>query len=404
MSIATVSIGLGLVTGCSTKDCCGPTPSARQLRIAAPLVQQTSAFAVDAFKRLNQSAAGGDVFFSPLSLHMALGMVLNGANGTTKTEMLKAMSAEGQSLTDLNQAYAQLMQDLPLLDPQVQIRLANSVWYRTGFVVTPAFQTTLTNTFLASVSGLDFNAPASVAIINEWVNSRTNGLIPKMVETLRPDEVMLLLNAIYFKGDWKAQFDPAKTVDMPFTLTNGSKKQVRMMRLDTDLRRAFRPTYTAFELPYGSGNTAMTVLLPRDETTADKLLTTFTPADWTQLQTDMTSGKIDIGLPKFKLQYEAKLNDILSQMGMPTAFTDRADFTGINPNGGLLLTSVKQKAYVAVDEKGTTAAAVTGIGVGVTSVGPQPYLCDRPFVVVIHEKASGTILFMGNIANPTETL
>ncbi|MEZ0608669.1 serpin family protein [Fibrella sp. WM1] len=399
--LITVSVGIALVVaGCGRNNGAVTPDETRPLRIAAPFVSQTTDFAFDAFRRINEQAAGDNVFYSPLSLHMALGMVLNGANGSTKTELQKVLRLDGQTLTDANQTYATLRQDLPAVDTQVKLQLANSVWYRNGFTVAPTFETVLRDTFNAQSAGLDFDSPAALAAINGWANSNTNGLISKVVDQIAPNEVLYLLNAIYFKGNWKTQFDPARTIDAPFTLTNGTTKSVRMMRLDAELRRAFRETYTAFELPYGGGQTAMTVLLPKNGTTADGLLGTFTPAEWTQLQTAMSSGKIDIGLPKFTLKTENKLQPVLSQMGMPTAFTDRADFTGINPNGGLLLTSVKQNAFVAVDEKGTEAAAVTTIGVGVTSA-PVPYICDRPFVFVIHEKGSGAILFMGKISNPT---
>ena len=176
------------------------------------------------------------------------------------------------------------------------------------------------------------------------------------------------------------------------------------MRLSTDLRQALRPTYTAFELPYGSGNTnyAMTVLLPAQSTTADAVLNNLTGSDWAQLQKDMKASKMDIGLPRFTLNYAIKLNSILSAMGMPTAFTDRADFTKMNDQGNLTLSFVKQNTFVAVDEKGTEAAAVTTGGISTTSV-QLPTLCDRPFVFVIHEKTSGTVLFVGKIADPTKS-
>jgi serine protease inhibitor len=393
---------LAAAIGCQQPlDCCvSPVPEPQPLRVAAEFAGQTTEFALDAFKRVNAEAAGADVFFSPLSLHMALGIALNGANGQTRTELQQVLRFNNATLPEANTTYRQLLTGLPAIDRRNDLRVANSVWYRSGFAVAPTFTTVLRDSFGANAAGLDFSSPAALATIKGWASNNTNGLIPKVLDELKPEEVLMLLNTVYFKGNWTTQFDAAKTIDAPFTLANGIRKQVRMMRQETELRRAFRENYVAFELPYGSGQTVMTVLLPNANTTADRLLAALTLTEWTQLQSTMAAGKIDIGLPKFTLKTETNLKGVLSQMGMPTAFTDRADFTGINPNGGLLLTQVKQNAFVTVDEKGTEAAAVTTIGVGVTSV-PQPLLCDRPFLVVIHEKTSGTLLFAGKISNPS---
>lgn len=384
-----------------------PAPSAGtptgELRVSAPFAEQTTQFAFDLAKRVvAKEGPNKNVFISPLSLHIALGMVLNGANAQTAQEIQKTLNLDAQTLAEANRTYQNLMDNLPATDPKVTLQLANSLWYRNTFEVATTFQDVLKQTFRAEVSAQDFNSPATVGNINAWASKNTNGKIPKVIETIQPNNVMFLLNALYFKGDWKKQFLVANTTDTPFKLASGAETTVRMMRQDTILRRAFRPTYAAFELLYGSGKFAMTVLLPAEKTTADAVLSGLTGADWSQLQKDMMPSKMDIGLPKFTLNYEINLNDVLSGMGMPTAFTDRADFTKMNPKGGLTLSFVKQNTFVAVDEKGTEAAAVTSVGVVTTSI-QLPTLCDRPFVFVIHEKTSGTVLFVGKIADPTKT-
>lgn len=376
-----------------------------ELRVSAPFVDQTSQFAFDLAKRV--AKAGGEsenLFISPLSLHVALGMILNGANAQTAQEIQKTLNLDAQTLAEANQTYQNLMVNLPAVDPKVTLQLANSVWYRNTFEVATTFQDVLKQTFKAEVSAQDFNDPATVGKINSWASEKTNGKIPKVLDAIQPDNVLFLLNALYFKGDWKTQFKPESTIDSPFRLVSGAERTVRMMRLDTEMRRAIRPAFTAFELPYGADNSkfAMTVLLPAENTTATNVLNSLTGTDWNQLQKDMTVSKVDIGLPKFTLNYEVKLNSILSDMGMPTAFTDRADFTKMNPKGNLLLSFVKQNTFVAVDEKGTEAAAVTTGGFATTSY-KEPTLCNRPFVFVIHEKTSGTVLFIGKIADPTKT-
>jgi len=374
-----------------------------QLKVPAAFADQTNRFAFDFAKRVSQKeGAATNTFVSPLSLHMALGMILNGANGQTAQEIQKTLNLDAQTLSEANATYQNLMENLPTVDPKVTLALANSIWSRNTFPVDPSFQNLLQQSFRAEAQVEDFTSPATVGKINGWASQKTNGRIPKVIDQISDQDVLFLMNALYFKGDWKTEFKPDQTIDAPFTLASGGQRTVRMMRLNTTLRRAFKPTYTAFELPYGAGNYAMTVLLPSQNTSADALIQSLNGASWTSLQSELTSGTIDIGLPRFTLSYEIKLNDVLTAMGMPTAFTDRADFTKINPNGGLLLSFVKQNTFVAVDEKGTEAAAVTTGGISVTSA-PLSYLCDRPFVFVIHEKTSGTVLFVGKIADPTQT-
>ena len=382
----------------------GPgTDTPAELRVSAPFANQTTQFAFDVTKRVvTQEGQTKNVFISPLSLHIALGMILNGADGATAQEIQKTLNLDAQTLAEANQTYQNLLTNLPKVDAGVNLTLANSVWYRNTFQVASSFQDLLKQTFDATVSAEDFNSPATVGKINSWASEKTNGKIPKVIDQIQPDNVLFILNALYFKGDWKTPFDPAQTSDTPFKLASGATTLVRMMHLKTNFRRAFRPAYTAFELPYGSDKFVMTVLLPAEQSTADALINNLTVAEWAEVQKAMTLGNMEIGLPKFTLNYDIKLNGVLSAMGMPTAFTDAANFTRINSKGGLTLSFVKQNTFVAVDEKGTEAAAVTSTGVSTTSV-QLPLLCDRPFAFVIQEKTTGTILFTGKIADPTKS-
>ncbi|MVM39883.1 serpin family protein [Spirosoma sp. HMF3257] len=403
-TVLVVSTGVLLTTiSCHNATVTPPPSTASELRVSAPFADQTTQFAFDVSKQvITAEGQAKNVFISPLSLHIALGMVLNGANGQTAQEIQKTLKLDAQTLTEANQTYQNLLENLPGVDPEVTLALANSVWYRNTFPVETSFQDLLKQLFKAEVSAQDFNDPATLSKINSWASQKTNGKIPKVLDQIQPDNVMFLMNALYFKGDWKTQFKPEQTIDAPFKLASGSTTTVRMMRLNTTLKHASRPTYTAFELPYGTDKYAMTVLLPAQTTTADALINTLNSSEWTQLQQAMTSSTLDIGLPKFTLNYDINLNKALSALGMPTAFTDAADFTKINKQGGLTLSFVKQNTFVAVDEKGTEAAAVTTGGISLTSA-PLPLLCDRPFIFVIHEKTSGMILFIGKIADPTKT-
>ena len=405
-TLTAITVSLLLATG-SCKNAgvtSDPTPGpSSELRVSAPFADQTTQFAFAITRRVSaEKGQNKNLFISPLSLHMLLGMILNGANGQTAQEIQKTLKLDAQTLTEANQTYQGLLDNLPTIDPQVTLNLANSVWYRNTFTVETAFQDLLRQTFKADIAAQNFTDPATVGTINRWASDKTNGKIPKVIDQIQSNSIMFLLNALYFKGDWKMQFDPGKTVDAPFKLASGETVNVRMMRLNTNLKRGFRSTYTAFELPYGSDKFAMTVLLPVENTTADALINSFDSVEWAQLQKDLVLGNIDIGLPKFTVNDDISLANALSALGMPTAFTDQADFTKINKKGGILLSSVKQNTYVAVDERGTEAAAVS-TGEVVATAMPQATLCNRPFVFVIHEKTTGTVLFVGKIANPMLT-
>ncbi|GAB3269410.1 serpin family protein [Larkinella harenae] len=393
--------------GCQNNDN-SPNPNTGGLKStpeARAFAQKTNDFSFDFLKRVNeQQKKDENIFVSPLSLHMALGMLLNGADGQTADEMKKAMHLQGVSTADANQTYEFLMQGLPTADPKVTTKLANSIWYRNGFSVAPSYLDATKKTFNAQISGEDFSNPAPVINkINQWASDNTNAKIKKVIQEIKDDQVLFLLNALYFKGDWKYQFDPKNTADASFKLVSGSDKTVKMMHMNAGIRHAFRPTYGAFELPYGDGTYSMTVLLPNESSSAEAVINSLNATEWADLQQAMKESKVAIGLPKFALEYEANLNDALSKMGMPTAFTDAANFSKISTTQGLKVSFVKQNTFVAVDEKGTEAAAVTSIGVEVTSMPPS-LICDRPFVVLITEKGTGSVLFMGKIVNPQTTI
>lgn len=376
--------------------------TASGLRVSAPFAGQTTQFAFDVTGRVSQQeGVDKNVFISPLSLHIALGMLLNGADGQTAQQIQKTLKLDAQTLAEANQTYQNLLQNLPKIDPKVTLTLANSVWYRNTFTVAQSFQDVLKQTFGAKVSAENFTDPATVSKINNWASQQTNGRIPKVISSIEPENILFVLNALYFKGNWQTQFKSEETTDMPFTLASGAQKTVRMMRQKLAMRRAFRDGYTAFELPYGNDRLAMTVLLPATGRSADSLLQAYTATEWSAMQQSMTKGSMDIGLPKFTMNFEIPLNAVLRAMGMPVAFTDQATFTKMNPAGGLTLSFIKQNTFVAVDEQGTEAAAVTTGGVSTTSL-QMPTLCDRPFVFVIHEKTTGAILFTGRVADPTQ--
>ncbi|HQG46913.1 MAG TPA: serpin family protein, partial [bacterium] len=254
----------------------------------------------------------------------------------------------------------------------------------------------------ATIEPLDFNAPQALSIINDWVSNKTNGRIQKVIDTIDSDLMMLLLNAIYFKGDWTTEFDPAETRPDHFFLADSSQTSCRMMQLTETLPYFENELFQAVDLPYGDGPFAMAVFLPR--TSLDDLISRLDNTAWEEWHARFNRQKGTLQLPKFKLSCEVIMKNALKAMGMAVAFDDqRADFSGISTMMPLFISYVKHCSFVQVDEVGTEAAAVTVVGVGTTSIGgPGGFFMriDRPFLVVIHDHHSRTALFIGRIYRP----
>ena len=326
-------------------------------------------------------------------------MLLNGAEGKTKEEIQTGLRVSSD-MTTTNSIYKDLIDNLPNADPKVTNTIANSVWYRNNFIVEKSFLNILKTSFNATASAEDFNNVATVGKINTWASDNTNGKIKKVLEKIEPAHVMFLMNALYFKGDWKIPFKTENTQDASFAGTTGSKT-VKMMNMLEPVKYAKRTDYQAIELAYGSGNYAMTILLPNEKTNVGTLINALSGTEWKNLNVALQEQKVIVGLPKFTLEYETNLNNVLTNMGMPTMFSEMADLSKIAPPAGKIKVGfVKQNTFVAVDEKGTEAAAVTTIGIIVTSAPSYPeVICNRPFLFIISEKQSNTILFAGKIVN-----
>ncbi|GAB4188797.1 MAG: serpin family protein [Thermoflexibacter sp.] len=367
--------------------------------------EATDDFAFNLLKTTNASEPAEDnIFISPLSVHIALGMLLNGADGTTAQEINKVLGLGGMDIEQANRFYASLLTNLPKADEKVTLNIANSIWYRNTFPVESSFISTLQNAFLAEATPLNFDDPTAKNVINNWVNTKTQNRIPKIIGQINPDDVMFLINAVYFKGDWKYQFSTEATQDWLFNLANRSTKKVQMMNMQAELAYNQRSNYTAVVLPYSKGNFNLTLILPSADQSLTSFINSFTEAEWKNLQNSLTSiRKVNVGLPKFTLEYDIALNNILQSMGIKEAFSNQANLTKISKQGRLYVNSVKHKTFLQIDEKGTEAAGVTSIGVGVTSVNPNTpptIIFDRPFLMILSEKQSNTILFMGKITNP----
>jgi serpin B len=370
------------------------------------LVTAGNQFGFALMRELTRATPGENIFLSPLSASMALGMTMNGTNGDTYDEMRNALGLGNTSREEILRSYRDLIALLRGLDPKVDFRIANSIWYRDTFgaSIESAFLNDARTWFDATVSALNFGSPTAPSTINDWVRTSTNGKIEQIIDRISSEMVMFLINAIYFKGDWRQAFDKSKTATAPFRTDDGRSLPIPLMQRTDTMRGAVLDGRTIVDLGYGGDAFAMTLVLPRSGETADALVASLSPAWWSQATGALRTQEVQLAMPKFTLTWDDTLNSALQAMGMRKAFQPRvADFTRLSSTMGreLYISFVRQKSFVDVHELGTEAAAVTVVGIGVVSL-PQRLQArfDRPFVFAIRERLSGTILFLGKLAEP----
>jgi len=377
------------------------------------LVSANTGFALELLRELRSEDTGKNVFYSPLSVSTALSMTLDGARGSTQESMMKTLGLSGMNQVEVNAAYQDLLASLTGADAGVSLSMANSVWVDSSFQpsVNKAFSDDLSNSYAAQFYTRSFSDPATITDINSWVSGKTAGKIDKLVDSLNPEDVMVLLNAIYFKGNWSTQFDPARTAKEAFHLDGGKTSSVDMMHLgvqDYDTKYGYYAGngYGVARLPYGRDKIAMYVFLPDTNSSLTVMLVQLNAAAMENALASASSSKRELALamPKFKVEYGVKeLNAALTKLGMDVAFDpSKADFTGISSRGGLYIDFVDHKAIIEVNEKGTEAAAATSVAIATSAHSQTPFKVDHPFLFVIRDDRSGSILFMGAITDPTQ--
>lgn len=398
---------ISLIPACNIPD--EPTDGFSEIEVSektARLIKAENQFGFELFQRAFTSEEKYEnLMISPLSISIALAMTYNGASGETKTAMEKTLKVYGLTPEEINNSYLNLVNSLKSLDPKVLLQIANAIFYRNDFEVERNFISTNQYYYDALVSPLDFNnQQQSLETINGWVKEKTNGKIESIIDQINSNHVMFLLNAIYFKGIWQTEFDKQNTKKLPFYMENGETVQPETMQLTESLAYTSNDLFRAVELPYGKGNYNMYIFLPNAEKTLHEIVSALDENSWnTWIESFQEPQPVDIKLPRFKYEYEILLNDVLTNMGMEVAFTNAADFTGINRQADLFIDFVKHKSFIEVNEEGTEAAAVTVVAIGVTSVGGQQniqFVVDRPFMYAITEKSTGAVLFMGTVKNP----
>lgn len=365
----------------------------------AALVEAANDFTFRLFGRIAADEAGANVFVSPLSVSMALGMTMNGADGTTLESMRETLGFGEMTLDEINRSYGDLMALILGLDPSVTTTVANAIWYRQGFAIEPGFVETNREHFDAEVEPLDFGSPSALSTINGWASEKTNGRIPSMLDQIDPAWMLILMNALYFKGDWTESFDPDRTRPSTFHLAGGGTQTVPIMFHDEEYPGYRDAEKGVVEIPYGGGAFTMVVVVPNEPDGLDALVAGLDDAAWAELVGRLEgAGSVRVGLPRLELEYERDLVDDLAAMGIAEAFTPAADFSRLSADP-FWIDIVKQKTFVKVDEVGTEAAAVTVVA-GPTSA-PPAVVADRPYLFAIRERFSGTILFVGKVVDPT---
>jgi len=380
-------------------------------KVEKKLVSSNNQFGLKLFREINKTEKYSNIFISPLSISMALGMTYNGTDGETKDAMHQTLDFGDLSIHEVNQCYRQMIDSLTHLDHQVEFDIANSIWYRLcKLLPREEFLSVCQNYLDAFVKGLNFDDPSTEDTINAWVEENTNGKIKNLLDDLLDSlTIMFLVNAIYFKGTWTYEFDEQETKDDWFFLQDGSNKRCKMMEQRGLYRYFENEAFEALDLPYGDGKFSMSIFLPHWGTDIDSLIAEFNQENlnsWLENLSSAsldTSDSVDIYLPKFKLEYGRGLNDVLTKFGMGIAFAPgAADFTKMYQVlvGYAWIDTVLHKTFIEVNEEGTEAAAATVVEI---SLGPPVGLMmkvNRPFVFIIREHQSQTILFIGKITEP----
>ncbi len=344
-----------------------------------------------------------NLLISPYSIATALTMTASGAAGETKNVILKTLSLSGIRTEALNPGEKNLLDSLITTRQNVTLEIANSIWARQGIAFKPAFQQYLQHFYSAELFTFDFNSPDAASRINSWVSRKTHDKIRSIISRINPEHALLLINAVYFKGKWQQPFAPQLTAEDSFYLPDNRTVKVQMMHRSGKFSYFASAGFEAVELPYGQGKISMFLLLPEEKTGLPALLKQLTPENWATWRAQFTSRQGEIALPRFRMEYEQSLKPALSRLGMGLAFDlNRADFSAMCSQPRLAIGDVKHKSFIEVNEEGTEAAAVTSVEMVMTAIPINTFklVFNRPFLFLIQDNTTGTILFIGTVVHP----
>lgn len=394
-------LALFVFAGCTVIDRTSPSGSEYTAEDVSPrIVEANTRFAFEIFGKLNAEDAGESLFISPLSITTALTMTYNGAGTTTREAMEQTLGWTDIDRDVVNEGFLTLLDYLGSVDDAVTLHIANSIWIREGQAIQEDFLDRNRTYFDAEVSTLDFTDPSAADTINDWIAAATREKIDQMIDPpIDASVIMYLINAIYFQGLWSDPFDPDDTFDSDFTALDGTEQDIRMMRRFDTIEYAKGEDYKAVRLPYGSGAASMTAILPAEDVTVNAFIDGLDYSKWETIRGSLSeTEKVTLQIPRFTLEYGIKeLNEALKSLGMAQAFDARADFSGIR--SGIYISEVLHKAVIEVNEEGSEAAAATVVVMEESAaMDPAVFIADRPFIFLITDDTTGTILFIGKMA------
>lgn len=366
------------------------------------LLKANNTFGADLFRNLNAEFTNENVFISPVSVSVALGMTLNGANNNTYNSIRDVLGYENMPLTEINTSYQSIISQLTSDDPMARLQIANSIWYKRGFSVLPQFIDNNKTYFLSEVKEADFADPATLKLINDWVAGKTNQKIQNILNEIPANAVMYLINAIYFKGLWKYEFKKEDTKPDMFLVNGQTNQQVQMMFQGGSFKYYEDEMLKAVEMPYNGERFSLVAFLPEEGKNIDTFIKEyFTDEYYSRIIQNMRATNLNISFPRVKMEFKTLLNDALSNMGMQVAFTNDADFTNIRTEGGLQISKIIHQSFVEINEEGTEAAAATVVEIVETSVPEiKEFKANRPFIFVIKDNTANSIVFVGKVVNP----
>ena len=370
------------------------------------VVNANNQFAFDLYSQFKEESKDENIFFSPYSISVALTITYEGARGETAEEMQSVLYIpEDANLRRAN--FAKIINEINKPDKKYKLHTANALWPRINFQLLEEYQNTIDTYYGGKVTRLDYTREAekSRQTINSWIEDKTEDKIKDLIPpgTLKPDTVLVLTNAIYFKGTWVLQFDPKDTRDEDFTTSAGQIVKVPMMRLagdDAEFNYAETKDVQILEMPYEGENLSMLIILPK-ENNLENIEESIAPEKLSEWKNMLRKQRVDVFIPKVKFETKYFMADTLAEMGMPTAFTESADYSGINRQGGIWIDEVIHQAFVEVNEEGTEAAAATAEGMWKMQITPV-FRADHPFIFIIQQKDTGNILFLGRVSDPSK--
>ena len=374
------------------------------------LVKSNNEFALKAYAEMSRK--NGNIFFSPFSLSAALAMVLGGAKGATADQIAEVLRLNPNQ-KNLHGEYALLLNQLATNDKQTQLAIANALWGQQGLAILPTFQDLLRTNYKSELQNVDFaaNPQAAASAINAWAEQNTNGRIKNLVQanSFDSESLLVLANAVYFHGKWENEFSEYSTEPDDFWLDKAQKISVPMMNQTDHFSYFADASVQVIELPYMSRKYSMIVLLPKEREGLAILEKQLSADSLGRYVAGLEKKEVKLFLPKFELEANLSLKEFLSNLGMPLAFQNEADFSRITNNQrGIKLDAAIQKTFLKVNEKETEAAALTGIAGAAAGVAPAPpapppvFRADHPFIFLISETATNSILFMGRVINPSD--